>query len=156
MHILSNKWLLLIARLIVGGFFVYAALDKIAHPADFAKIVHNYRILPGSLINVFAIILPWLEMLCGMALIIGTRISGASAIITGLTVVFMVAVISAMARGIKTDCGCFSTSPDGARKIGMPLLIEDAILLILALWVWCKGAGQWALDRINSQSTAPA
>ena len=153
MNVLGNKWVLLIVRLIVGGFFVYASLDKIAHPADFAKIVHNYRILPGSLINIFAVILPWLELLCGMALIIGTRVSGASAIVVGLTVVFIVAVISAMARGIKTDCGCFSTSPDGARKIGVPLLIEDSILLILGLWVWCKGAGQWALDRTNAHST---
>lgn len=154
MSILSNKWVLLIARLIVGGFFVYASLDKIAHPAEFAKIVHNYRILPGALINIFALILPWLELLCGMALIIGTRVNGASAIIVGLTFVFIIAVVSAMARGIKTDCGCFTTSTDGARKVGVPLLIEDTALLILGLLVWIKGAGQLALDRLNSKSTA--
>jgi uncharacterized membrane protein YphA (DoxX/SURF4 family) len=142
-------WLLTIVRLVAGGFFVYASLDKIIHPDAFAKIVHNYRILPGEMINIFAIILPWLELLCGMALVLGTRIHGASAILASLTVVFIVAVTNAMARGIKIDCGCFSTSGEGARQVGMPLLIEDTVLLILILLIWIKGAGRWALDRVN-------
>jgi len=145
----NSDWLLTIVRLVAGGFFVYASLDKIIHPEAFAKIVHNYRILPGELINIFAIILPWLELFCGMALILGTRIQGASALLAALTVVFLIAVSSAIARGIKIDCGCFSTSGDGARKVGTPLLIQDAVLLILLLLVWIKGAGRWALDRVN-------
>lgn len=147
----KHDWLLTIVRLIAGGFFVYASLDKIIHPEAFAKIVHNYRILPGGLINIFAIVLPWVELFCGMALMLGTRVKGASAILSALLVVFIVAVISAMARGIKTDCGCFSTSGDGARKVGMPLLIEDAALLFMVLLVWAKGAGRWAMDRVDSR-----
>jgi len=149
----NNKydWLLTIIRLIAGGFFVYASLDKIVHPEAFAKIVHNYRVLPGALINVFAVILPWLELFCGMALMLGTRIKGAAAILTALLVVFMAAVVSAMARGIKIDCGCFTTSGDGARKVGMPLLIEDGALLLMVLIVWAKGAGRWALDRVPAR-----
>jgi uncharacterized membrane protein YphA (DoxX/SURF4 family) len=150
MHVPKSDWWPLIARVAVGAFFVYASLDKIIHPAAFAKIVHNYRMLPGDLVNVFALILPWLELVCGMALIMGTRTSGAAAILAGLTAVFIVAVSSAMARGIKIDCGCFSTS-GGARKVGTPLLIEDAVLLLLILFVWIKGAGRWALDRHRGQ-----
>ena len=145
----KHDWLLTIVRLIAGGFFVYASLDKIIHPEAFAKIVHNYRILPGGLINIFALILPWVELFCGMALVLGTRVKGAAAVLSALLVVFIVAVISAMARGIKTDCGCFSTTGDGARKVGMPLLIEDAALLFMVLVVWAKGAGRWAMDRVS-------
>ena len=150
MNILKNEWIGLIARVIVGGFFVYAAFDKIIHPEAFAKIVHNYRILPGSLINILALILPWLELLCGMALILGTRVTASSALISGMLVVFMVAVTAAIARDIKIDCGCFSTSPDGARKVGMPLLIQDTALLLLVLHVWARGAGKWAMDKVRS------
>lgn len=149
----NNKydWLLTIVRLVAGGFFVYASLDKIIHPDEFAKIVHNYRVLPGGVINIFALFLPWLELFCGMALILGTRVKGAAAILAALLVVFIVAVTSAMVRGIKIDCGCFSTSGDGARKVGMPLLIEDIALLFMTLLVWAKGAGRWAMDRVSSQ-----
>ncbi len=149
MAFMKNDWVLLGIRLIVGGFFVYAALDKIAHPDAFAQIVYNYRILPGSLVNVLAIFLPWLELLAGMALIIGTRTVGAAAIISGMMVVFIIAVSAAIARGIKIDCGCFSTGGNGARSVGIPLLIEDAVLLLLSLWVWICGAGRWALDAAS-------
>jgi uncharacterized membrane protein YphA (DoxX/SURF4 family) len=147
----TNKldYFVLIARLVVGVFFVWASLDKITDPAGFAKIVHNYHLLPGNLVNVFAIILPWLELLSGMALILGTRTSGAAAIISVLLVAFMIAATSAMARGIKIDCGCFSTSGEDVRKVGLPLLIEDFLLLGLALLVCFRGARLWALDRLR-------
>jgi len=144
--LLRNPWLSLIARLVVGGVYVYAAVDKIIHPDEFAKIVHNYHILPGSLINVFALILPWLELICGIALIVGTRNLGASTILAGLTAVFIVAVGINMARGVNIACGCFSTSSQ-ARRLGTMLLIEDAALLLLALHVLMRGPGRCALDR---------
>ncbi|MCK4385442.1 MAG: DoxX family membrane protein [candidate division Zixibacteria bacterium] len=62
----------LLFRLILGGIFIYASPDKITHPEQFAKIVYNYNILPHSLINIFAIIMPWMELICGFFLI--TRI----------------------------------------------------------------------------------
>ena len=144
--LLRNPWLSLIARLVVGGIYVYAAVDKIIHPDEFAKIVHNYHILPDPLVNVFALVLPWLELICGIALILGTRVLGASTILAGLTAVFIVAVGINMARGVNIACGCFSTSSQ-ARRLGTTLLIEDAALLLLALHVLMRGPGRCALDR---------
>ncbi|GAB4325842.1 MAG: DoxX family membrane protein [Candidatus Zixiibacteriota bacterium] len=152
MGLFKNDWVLLIVRVVVGGFFVYASLDKIAHPDAFAKIVYNYRILPGSLINIFAIFLPWLELLAGIALILGTRTVGAAAIISGLMVVFIIAATAAVARGIKIDCGCFTTSGNGARDVGLPLILQDLGLLALSLWVWILGAGRFALDAVSKSS----
>ncbi|MBD3298642.1 MAG: DoxX family membrane protein [candidate division Zixibacteria bacterium] len=149
MAFLKNDWVLLGIRLIVGGFFVYAALDKIGNPGEFSRIVYNYRVLPGSLVNAFAIFLPWLELFAGMALIIGTRTVGSAAVITGLMAVFIIAVTSAVARGIKIDCGCFTTGGNGARQVGLPLIIQDAVLLVLSLWIWIQGAGRWALDATS-------
>jgi uncharacterized membrane protein YphA (DoxX/SURF4 family) len=149
-------YLVLVARVVVGAFFVYASLDKISDPAAFAKIVHNYRFLPGDLVNILAIFLPWLELLCGMALIMGTNARGAAAIISIMLVAFIIAVSSAIARGIKIDCGCFTTSGDGARKVGLPLLIEDILLLALALLIWFRGARVWALDHLRPRRTAHA
>jgi uncharacterized membrane protein YphA (DoxX/SURF4 family) len=146
MSLLRNPWISSVARLIVGGVYIYASVDKIIHPDAFAKIVNNYHILPGVLVNIFALILPWLELVCGIALIAGTRVLGASAILAGLTLVFIVAVGINVARGVNIDCGCFSTSSQ-SRKLGLTLLVQDAGLFLLALHILWRGPGRLAMDR---------
>jgi uncharacterized membrane protein YphA (DoxX/SURF4 family) len=146
MSLLRNPWISFVARLIVGGIYIYASVDKIIHPDAFAKIVNNYHILPGVLVNIFALILPWLELVCGVALIAGTRVLGASIILSGLTAVFIVAVGINVIRGVNIDCGCFSTSSH-SRKLGLTLLVQDAGLLLLALHIVCRGPGRLAMDR---------
>jgi cobalt-zinc-cadmium efflux system protein len=153
MSFLRNPWLSFVARIIVGGVYAYASLDKIIHPDAFATIVHNYHILPDVLINIFAVMLPWIELTCGLALILGTRVLGASTILSVLTAVFIAAVSINVARGVNIDCGCFSTSSH-ARKLGMALLLQDAGLLLLALHVLWRGAGRLAMD--STRESLPA
>ena len=145
-NILKNEWLTFTFRLIVGAVFIYASLDKIMHPEAFAKSVYNYKILPAVLINAAALFLPWLELLTGAALILGTKIKGASLIISVLLVVFLVAATSTLIRGISIDCGCFTSSSAG-RKTGWGLLVQDAILLLFALHLYVRGPGRLSLDR---------
>lgn len=103
-------WTVFIIRLIVGGFFVYASIDKILNPDQFAKVIHNYRLLPPAYINLMAIFSPWFEFTAGAGLIIGFKYRGANLLILGMLVVFIVALVSAYARGLNINCGCFSTS----------------------------------------------
>ena len=72
----SAGWLTLIARLFLGGVFIYASVDKILHPDDFAHAVYNYQILPNGLINLTALVLPWLELLLGICLLTGVWLPG--------------------------------------------------------------------------------
>ena len=138
---LKSKYLAFLFRLILGGVFVYASLDKIAHPGEFAKIVYYYHFLPGSAINVFAIILPWVELLAGMALILGLFVESAALIIGFLLVIFIMALSSAVIRGLDITCGCFSTSPSGD-KVVWDTIIRDLLLLILLVQVY-YGYGGW-------------
>lgn len=147
MTILRNDWVSLIFRVVLGALFIYASLDKIGNPADFARIMNNYHLLPGSLVNVSALFLPWLELLVGAALILGTKTEGAATIVAGLLIVFIIAAIISMARGLNIECGCFSTS-SRVRKVGMALFFEDTAMLVAALYVMINGAGRWALDRL--------
>jgi len=145
-QLLKNEWLGLIFRLIVGAVFIYASLDKIMHPEAFAKAVYNYKILPPALINLTALFLPWLELLTGAALILGTKVEGASTIISALLVVFLAAVTSTLLSGISIDCGCFTSSSAG-RKTGWALLVQDAALLLLSLHLFFRGPGRFALEK---------
>ncbi len=130
--IFANPWLALACRVIVGVVFIYASLDKIAHPAEFAGIVNNYRILPHQLINLTAIILPWLELAAGLLLVFGLFSRGSSLIISLLLVVFIAAIGFNLARGLDFNCGCFSTGSDGM-VIGWTKIGQNIVLLALSL-----------------------
>jgi uncharacterized membrane protein YphA (DoxX/SURF4 family) len=121
----------LAARLILGGVFVYASLDKITHPMEFAQIVYNYKILPAMWVNPVALIIPFVELTAGIALIIGRPAFPSALILTGFVVVFAMALGFNLARGLDFQCGCFSTSVE-ARNAGINTLIRDVILLIPA------------------------
>ena len=84
-------------------------------------------------------------MLCGAALILGTKMEGASFIISVLLVVFLVAATSTLIRGISIDCGCFTSSSEG-RKTGWGLLVQDTLLLLFSIHLLNRGPGKWALE----------
>jgi rhodanese-related sulfurtransferase/uncharacterized membrane protein YphA (DoxX/SURF4 family) len=97
-------------RLLLGGIFVYASFDKILYPASFAEIVYNYQILPDLLVNLTSLFLPWIELLAGLALIVGVWLPGALWIANLLLLVFFGTLIFNTARGLDIDCGCFTIS----------------------------------------------
>jgi uncharacterized membrane protein YphA (DoxX/SURF4 family) len=114
---------LILARLVMAAIFIYASLDKIAHPAAFAKDVYNYQILPDALINLTALVLPWLEVFLGLCLLAGIWLPGAVLAVNGLLIVFLAALVFNMARGLDVNCGCFSTGSDApAMSTGWYLL----------------------------------
>ena len=120
------------ARLLLGGVFVYASIDKIWHPDQFAEILVNYKLLPVWAINVMAIILPWLEVTAGALLIVGVWPRENATILGGLLLVFIVAIGVNLARGLDFNCGCFSTA-SSHKNASIMLLVRDALLLIPAI-----------------------
>ena len=121
----------LLCRLVVGGVFIYASLDKLVHPAAFAEVIHHYRLVPIPLLHLSAHLLPVVEMVCGVALVLGIRQRGAALLTAVLTVIFMAAITSALIRNLDISCGCFNT--DGGHAVGLDLLWRDGILLALCL-----------------------
>jgi uncharacterized membrane protein YphA (DoxX/SURF4 family) len=134
---LEHPLILLVLRLFLGMMFVYASWDKILHPAQFAQAVYNYKILPVPLVNLFALILPWVELIAGLGLILGIYIRGNALIITCLLFTFVAAAGISIYRNLDITCGCFDTA--GGRKVGARLIIEDSSLLLISLWVLVKG-----------------
>jgi len=121
------------ARLTLGLVFLWASVHKILDPGAFARAVANYRMLPETWVNLFAVTLPWVEFLCALLLLSGQWVRTSSLMVSGLLVVFIVAVSFNMIRGLDIDCGCFDT--DSGRKIGVRLLVEDTLYLVLCLFL---------------------
>ncbi|MEW6412943.1 MAG: MauE/DoxX family redox-associated membrane protein [Candidatus Zixiibacteriota bacterium] len=144
--VVGSDYVTMAVRLTLGITFVYASYYKLVDPSEFARSIWYYHLMPGSSINLLAIILPWLELLCGLCLIAGIYYRGAIVIVAGMTVVFIIAMSSALMRGINLDCGCFKASGDGNSSIWQSILF-DMGLLILAAWLWYSPSKRWKLGR---------
>jgi uncharacterized membrane protein YphA (DoxX/SURF4 family) len=130
------RWGVLAARLILAGVFIYASVDKIAHPAAFAKDVYNYQILPDTFINLTALVLPWLELFLGLCLLAGIWLPGAVLAVNGLLVVFLAALVFNLARGLDINCGCFSTGSEAPAMSTTYYLIRDAVFLVIGAFLF--------------------
>ncbi|MEW6440824.1 MAG: MauE/DoxX family redox-associated membrane protein [bacterium] len=126
-----ERILFLVFRLLVGGVFVAASLDKILHPDVFARAVANYRILPEPFVNLFAVWLPWLEFACGVLLLAGQWVRTASSIVAALLATFIAAVAISLVRGLDISCGCFGNV--ASRNVDLELLLEDVLWLSMTL-----------------------
>lgn len=126
--------LFLAGRMFLGGIFIYASLDKIFKPALFAEAVYNYQILPDILINLTALVLPWLELVLGLMLVAGIWLPGAVLLSTLLLLAFSGILIFNMARGLNINCGCFSTEPS-TDPISLWTVMRDASFLVPAFYL---------------------
>jgi uncharacterized membrane protein YphA (DoxX/SURF4 family) len=103
----TSPWLSVRVQIALGALFVAAAIPKILDPPSFAHMVYNYRLLPGFLVNAMALVLPWLELLAGLALILGFWRRTAAGLTAILLLVFIGALAVNLARGNPVNCGCF-------------------------------------------------
>jgi uncharacterized membrane protein YphA (DoxX/SURF4 family) len=124
-------------RVVLGLVFLLYGLDKVSQPDVFARSIANYRLLPEVFVNLMAVVLPWIEVLCGLLLIFGQWIRSAALVSGFLLVVFVIAVSITLVRGLDIHCGCFNTN--AGRKIGMKLLGEDLLLLGMSFVLILKG-----------------
>ncbi|UCD32405.1 MAG: DoxX family membrane protein [Desulfobacterales bacterium] len=142
-----NSWIEIALRWILGITFIYASYYKIMSPTDFAKIVYGYNLFPGVLINLIAIILPYVELISGLALLLGIYPRSAALIINGLLLAFIFILTINILRGYEFDCGCFSTKKAGSPKL---MVARDIIYLIMGLQVFLfNGARKGCLIRLD-------
>jgi len=127
---IKNKTLLVVFRLVLGGLFIYAGVVKVLDPLDFAQNIRNYRLVGQSLSFIAAIVLPWLEILAGVALAAGSWKRASALIISGLLVFFILLTLVTIARGLDVDCGCFGAL---SRKSGFGVILEDLGMLFMGL-----------------------
>lgn len=127
----------LILALIVGAVFVYAGVMKARDPLRFASDISNYAMISWPLGVRVAFYLPWLEIICGAALILQRYFAGAIAVTAAMIVAFLIATIWARAHGIDVSCGCFGTASSNL-TLTWHLVLNGSLLVALgALW-WLR------------------
>lgn len=97
-------------RVILGALFIWAGMMKVLDVDSFVETVGYFKITPFDAAPWdmwLGYTLPLFEVLAGVGLILGILLKGAILSVFLLSAGFLGAVISANARGLNIECGCF-------------------------------------------------
>ena len=126
----------MVSRAVLVGVFLYAGVVKIINPAEFAGSIATFEILPEGWSNFAALFLPPFEILAALLLLVRSGVSIGSLSLMGLSGIFLIALVSAVLRGLPVDCGCFGSSgPSSPSKIWLAVC-RDVVLLGMSLFVY--------------------
>jgi putative oxidoreductase len=167
-----GRFLLRILDFVVAAIFIFAGLTKIldldhliadfqhlrvtnafadlrqlslVNPAEFARDIDNYKILPWPVSVALAFYLPWLEIFCALGLVFRFLYRGALSILTMSILVFTLATIAAKVRGLDITCGCFGHASQHwsfPAHLATNLAILVALLALFFAYARKRGVGQ--------------
>ena len=130
----------LLARLGLAAVWLISGIIKAVDPRTTVVAVRAYQIFPGSLVGIIAGILPFLEIALGVLLVVGLATRLTAVLSAVVLVAFIAGVISAAARGLSIDCGCFGGGGDVAagQTAYTEEILRDLGFLALAVYliVW--------------------
>ncbi|MCU0561940.1 MAG: DoxX family membrane protein [Desulfobacterales bacterium] len=130
---LAHPVLGLVLRVYVGAVFVLASMYKINFPGEFAETIAAYQLVPHWAVNALALVMPWAELVCGSLMVLGVRTKAAAAAIGGMLVLFSLAIVITLLRGIPIGCGCFTSMED---PMGWDTLLRDLLWLAMTAHVY--------------------
>jgi putative oxidoreductase len=128
---LSHPGTLAFFKVFMGAVFLISSSTGILEPGKFSDSIEAYKILPKIFIMPMAHLVPMIEALAGLFLILDIYAQSSAFIISGLLVVYIIAITSAWIRGFDIDCGCFDLlSQFGLEdKVGLKAVIRDLFFL---------------------------
>ncbi len=137
----AQPWVGTVARLALAAVWLVAGGAKVGDLAASGRAVNAYRVMPYEAAKVIGAALPFVEIALGLLLLAGVAVRITAGISAALLVVFVTGIVSAWARGLRIDCGCFGSGGDlaaGADPTYGTELARDAGFLLLAgfLLVW--------------------
>lgn len=145
-----SSFILLTLRVLLGGIFCWAAYNKMHVPQAFLEAIQAFKIVHSERVEVLSTYaLPMVEMLAGIALVLGFWTREAAVLIGLLLLVFIAAIVSAIARHMDNiPCSCFGywhlycEGVVGWCKVG-----ENTVLTTIAAILVVTGGGRLAVCR---------
>ena len=167
-----RRAVILIARLVLGGIFVYAGISKIFFPnthlwpmfvlkfsistnlATFAQQVESYKLLSPAGVDFVAHTLPFTEIVLGFLLLIGWGLRIWGSLVTLLMLGFLTVVTRAYLLHMNINCGCFATPEPltGMTVIRDSLFVALALLMAVFAFVEARQPHPWSSPEKPSRS----
>lgn len=153
----------LLARLLLAGVWLASGVIKASNLAETEVAVKGYQLLPESLVVPVSAVLPYLEIAVGVLLVLGLATRLAAILSLLLLAAFLVGVISAAARGLSIDCGCFGGGGQvaaGATQYTWEILRDSGLVvvagyLLVRPWSLLSVDG-WIRARAEARYAEPA
>jgi len=138
-----------ILELALGAAFLAAGVLKVVDPAEFALTLARLRLMPPWIVGAAAILLPWIEIVSGLALIATRRYRDAATwLVLGLLALFTTGLVAGMLRGSASSCGCFGS--------GVAFLNRPDVGLVRNLLVVAAASALIARRRKATSRSGPA
>jgi uncharacterized membrane protein YphA (DoxX/SURF4 family) len=138
-------WAALLARLLLAGVWLYAGASKVTDLPGSVRAVNAYQIIPVSAGQVVGAALPLAEITLGLLLLAGLGLRAAATASAVLLTLFVAAITSAAARGLRIDCGCFgdggALAAGESTAYGSEIARDVALLtvsVLLAIWPYSR------------------
>lgn len=142
-------WISTVARLGLAAVFLIAGGLKVTDLAASGRAVNAYKLMSYDTAKVVGAVQPFLEIALGLLLLIGLAVRLSAAIAAVVLVIFIAGIVSAWARGLQIDCGCFSKGGEltGGRtaEYGIEIL-RDVGFLALAGILLVKPRTKFSVD----------
>lgn len=117
-------------RICVGLLFIYAGASKLMDIAAFRMAIEMHGLVPDEWITLLSLYIPWLEIICGIALFAGHLVQAARIVTTTLLAIFTLVALRAFALDLDASCGCFGVGASDAwhwvalRNIALIVLVN--------------------------------
>ena len=122
------RWSGVLARVFLGGIFLYAGTIKASASEEFALALVPFTLLPEAWIGTFAVVLAWTEIAAGLLVLLPRIHRLGSTVILLLALLFIGVLTWALSNGIIVSCGCFgSDDPPSATAMQTAILRDIGI-----------------------------
>ncbi|MDQ6658268.1 MAG: DoxX family membrane protein, partial [Actinomycetota bacterium] len=123
----------LLVRLGVAAVWLISGFQKASNSLQTIVAVRAFQILPERAVHPVASVLPYLEIGLGLLLVVGLAVRLTAVSSAVMLVIYIAGVISAAARGLSIDCGCFGgggTVAAGQTRYSAEILRDAGFLLL--------------------------
>jgi len=137
----DNRYATLVFRLVLAAIFLVSSYGKLVDIERYSvDAVYNFGILPMWLARPFGLVMPFIELLCGLGLLFGvlTRLSALGAALMSLAFVMAKAIVLSQGRVI--ECGCFGAIVDTLASV---TIFMDIPMIVMGLVVLFSSSRNW-------------
>ena len=128
----ANRYLILVLRLLLAGTFLLSSFGKLVDIEAYSvDAVYNFGILPIPVARLFGLVMPFIELACGLGLLFGV-LTRLAAFGTGLmSLAFFVAKAIVLSQGRQINCGCFGAIVETMASVTVYMDIPMAVMCAL-------------------------